>query len=409
MANGLDEDSKKPKNTADELVRLLDDDKIISLDRLRLLVLYMNYKDGLLPADLIKLIAHSKIQSSKIERVRNFDLLGCNVERNLKEKRERPSPVFQSLEPTPVAVPETHAIGRYKTQIELLLERHNNNRIDDEVFPYTRPPLDDGDDPVAAAAATSLRTAKATWASKRTKPSAENKQRVLVYMAAGATYSESRACYNASQKHGKEVVLISSHMLSTDLYLRQIGHLTEHIAKLEPPKCMAELRERRAPPLDQRAMSAAGQSPPQSRSSHPGPMRPHQSPPKQHRQMSSSSVPQYRQSSPSPQPSYAQPSMMQQQQYSQPLNTGMSDLNINGDQNAYGRPTSTPYPQSSVQGGGLFPPPMPTNSMMPPPIVHHLDKKATEKLAKSEAKDAKARQKAEKKKSKTGLFGKSKS
>lgn len=245
LATGLDVDNRKPKFLADQMVRMLDDDQIETTDRLRLIALYQQFKDGLLPADLEKLLLHSRVNPTKRPRLDNFDLLGLNTQRKLKENRQRPAPVLISDEPPPTIPPPTYALGRFKTAVEILLAKHAANKVDQEVFPYTRPPLDDLEDTGAiAAAATSLRTTKATWASsKRKQTSSENRQRVIIYMGAGATYSESRACYEASAKTNKEVVLVSSHMLGPDLFLRQIGHLTEQIGegRLEPPLIMQSI------------------------------------------------------------------------------------------------------------------------------------------------------------------------
>ena len=41
LATGLDEDFRKPKNLADQLVRLLDDENIAPADRLRLIMMYV--------------------------------------------------------------------------------------------------------------------------------------------------------------------------------------------------------------------------------------------------------------------------------------------------------------------------------------------------------------------------------
>jgi syntaxin-binding protein 1 len=96
----------------------------------------------------------------------------------------------------------------------------------------------------AAASATSLRSAKPTWAKTRTNVSAENRQRVIVFMAGGATYSESRACYDVGRKTGREIFLTTSHMLTPALFLRQIGDLSADKRRLGIP---AEQPKQQAP------------------------------------------------------------------------------------------------------------------------------------------------------------------
>lgn len=75
LATGLDEDYKKPKGLADQVIRMLDEDDITPPDRLRLLILYILYRDGILQADLRKLLAHAQLPASEETIVRNLELL----------------------------------------------------------------------------------------------------------------------------------------------------------------------------------------------------------------------------------------------------------------------------------------------------------------------------------------------
>ena len=61
LATGLDEDYRKPKNMTDQIVRTLDDEEITPADRLRLVALYVLFKNGILPADLQKLLFHAQL------------------------------------------------------------------------------------------------------------------------------------------------------------------------------------------------------------------------------------------------------------------------------------------------------------------------------------------------------------
>ncbi|KAI7593044.1 hypothetical protein KC316_g1971, partial [Hortaea werneckii] len=62
-----------------------------------------------------------------------------------------------------------------------------------------------------------------------------NRQRVIVFVAGGATYSESRACYEVGRATGREVVLVTSHMLTPSLFLRQVGDLSADRRRLGIP------------------------------------------------------------------------------------------------------------------------------------------------------------------------------
>lgn len=253
LATGLDEDNKKPRNLADQVVRMLDDDAITYPDRLRLIIQYVLYRQGLLPSDIQKLLAHAQLPSQDGEIVHNLDLLGAQVSRSLKETR----PVIQSYFAKGQVTPsdEESSLSRFNPAMKAMLETHIQGTLDQTIFPFTKPHLDSGDSFMGQehVSQASLRSAKPTWA--RTRSSAtEPRQRIIVFMAGGATYSESRACYEASELFSKDVFLVTSHMLTPSLYLRQLGDLSVDKRRLnlpvdQPrPKAPAHLFEKDPPP-----------------------------------------------------------------------------------------------------------------------------------------------------------------
>ena len=251
MATGLDEDFKKPKNLIDQLVRLLDDDALPMPDRLRLIMQYVLYRDGIFDSDTGKLLAHAQLPIYDGESVRNLGLLGARTSREVKDQRPPPPPLFRRSQ-TPAAAPEDLSISRFDPAVKAMLEELLRGSLDQTIFPYTKPLLD-GNEAQVNVSQSSLRSAKPTWA--RTRPSAmESRQRIIVFMAGGATYSESRCCYEISRKYSKDVYMASSHMLTPSLFLRQVGDLSVDRRRLDlpadrpPRKAPAHVFECEAPP-----------------------------------------------------------------------------------------------------------------------------------------------------------------
>ena len=183
---------------------MLDEPDVTHPDRLRLLLLYLLFKDGLLPADLQKLLAHAQLPAQDSQVVSNLELIGARTTRNLKDSRPVPQPLFPpKAAPAQTPGQEEVLLSRYEPVLQSLLEAHATGNVDHNVFPYTKPPLDLGE-VGPQPSATSLRSAKPTWAKTRTNTSSENRQRVIVFMAGGATYSESRACYDVGRATGRE-------------------------------------------------------------------------------------------------------------------------------------------------------------------------------------------------------------
>lgn len=233
LATGLDEDYKKPKNIANQVVQLLDDESIVSADRLRLIILYILYRDGVIPDDVQRLLAHSALSPQHIETVQNLQLLGGRCLKALKDTRPPTQPLFPR-KTTPTAANEEYALSRYEPMLKLVLEDLARGTLDPVTFSYTKPPLDQEPGAVGVSQA-SLRSAKPTWAQNRSSRNTDHQQRIIVFVAGGATYSESRACYETSLKAGKDIFLASSHMLTPALFVRQVSDLSQDRRRLDLP------------------------------------------------------------------------------------------------------------------------------------------------------------------------------
>ncbi|KIH90135.1 syntaxin-binding protein 1 [Sporothrix brasiliensis 5110] len=267
LATGLDEDYRKPRNILDQVARLLDDESITTEDRLRLIMLYVLYRNGVIPEDINRLLAHSNLPKSLFNTIVNLELLGGRPVRGLKETVQPQPPVFppDPKGPAQNGNEEEYSLSRFHPTLRTLLDNLCRGQLDPLVFPYVNPPLDPNGD--AMLAQNSLRAAKPSWAdANRRVP--DNRQRIFVYVAGGATFSEARACYEASAKHNRDIVLATSHMLTPHLFCRQIGDLSANPRQLDiplsrpKPKAPAHLFEREAPtPPPQQQAPAQGQRP----------------------------------------------------------------------------------------------------------------------------------------------------
>jgi syntaxin-binding protein 1 len=233
LATGLDEDFRKPKNLADQLVRLLDDESIGPSDRLRLILLYLIFRDGVILDDVQRLLAHASLPPQEGELITNLELLGAHMVKALKEVRPAPQPLFPR-KTVQTTQSEEYALSRYEPNLKIMLDEIVKGTLDKTTFPYMKPPLDNSDELAAQQAQASLRSAKPTWARNRMS-TVENRQRVILFMAGGATYSESRACYDVAKTSSKDIFLTTSHMLTPALFVRQVSDLSVDRRRLDLP------------------------------------------------------------------------------------------------------------------------------------------------------------------------------
>ncbi|RAL13026.1 Sec1 family protein [Aspergillus homomorphus CBS 101889] len=253
LATGMDENYKKAKHLGSQIVQLLDDEATRQPERLRLLLLYIIYRGGLLAGDIRKLMAHAQLPPQDGEVISNLDLLGVRVEKPLKDDKPPVQPLFVRKPPQSVDM-EEESLTRYDLNLKLILEELVRGTLDAGVFPPTRPHTEgEGPGQQDAMSQASLRSAKPTWARTRTTGE-QPRQRIIVFMAGGATYGEARTCYEISQAHAKDVYLATSHMLSPGLFLRQISDLSVDKRRLDipaerpRPTAPAHLFEKEAPP-----------------------------------------------------------------------------------------------------------------------------------------------------------------
>lgn len=214
---------------------------------MRLIILYIFFRDGIIEDDIQKLIFHSELKRQDETIIRNIELLGARMVKGLKDPAR---PGMQKKKPPPPAADadEGYDLSRFVTAVKTMLEDYIKSNLDPTVYPFTKPDMAlSANRPDANAAPTSLRTAKPTWA--RRGNAMEPRQRIIVFVAGGATYSEARACYEISQAHNRDVYLGTTSMLSPGVFLdclasarrqRRTLQLPEDAPKKEVPRHLLE-------------------------------------------------------------------------------------------------------------------------------------------------------------------------
>jgi syntaxin-binding protein 1 len=231
---------------------MLDEPDLVLPDRLRLIALYILFKNGILDVDIQRLLLHAKLPTQDDIILKNLELLGARVTKPLKDVK----PTIPLFPPKPVPqFQEELSISRYEPVLKRLLEEHVQNTLSPDIFPYVKPELaPSAEDMNASMTSASLRSVKSTWASRNKAGVSQPRQRIIVFMGGGATYSEARACYEVAEASNRDVYLVTSHMLTPGLFLQQLGDLSSDRRQLGIPadrpakKAPAHLFEQEAPP-----------------------------------------------------------------------------------------------------------------------------------------------------------------
>ncbi|KAK9450882.1 Sec1-like protein [Limtongia smithiae] len=247
LATGLRSDGKVAKNVIDDLVPLLDDQKVSSRDRISLLGLYLLYREGLIDSDLRKLCAHAKLATEDAQLLVNMKLLGGRIIKESLQDRRIPKPT-QSRE---VDMQHDQILTRYTIALEEHLMALAQNILDPALFPFITDPSVSADSLSYAASTSSTtlpRRTKAQW-HDRSPVRGPPPQRIFVFIAGGMTYAETRVAYEISKKFNKDVIIGSEDFLTPQTWQRELGRLDMslhdlNLADLRPePKVPAYLFE----------------------------------------------------------------------------------------------------------------------------------------------------------------------
>ncbi|KAG8958292.1 vacuolar sorting protein VPS33/slp1 [Tulasnella sp. 419] len=221
-ATGETPEGKTPKTLVEEMVPLLDDSALSNKDKVRIIALYVMYRQGVPDEDRRRLFEHARLMLSEQDALNALALLGVRVTRVPGDKDRK----MMKQKPAD----DDYDLSRFQPLLKTVLMDHVADKLDADRFPYVRnapPPAAASASARPVQAATSLRSAKPGWA-KATKPGVgrnEVRQRFLVFIAGGMTYSEMRTAYQLSESLKKEIIIGSSHIYTPEQFIEDLKAL----------------------------------------------------------------------------------------------------------------------------------------------------------------------------------------
>ncbi|BEI82705.1 hypothetical protein CcaverHIS002_0305730 [Cutaneotrichosporon cavernicola] len=229
-ATGFTADGKTPKTIVEEMVPLLDDRDISQLDKVRIIALYLIFREGVADEDRRRLYQHARLSITEQDMINNLVHMGIKVIKD-KENRFRGSRVRNKYS----SKDDQYDLSRYKPVVQIMAEDQASNKLDQSSFPYLR----DAPQELAssssmrsrqpthpAAAGNSLRSARPMWhKATSARQTTDHQQRYIIFVAGGMTYSEIRQAYTLSAALGKDIVIGSTHIVTPESYLKDVKSL----------------------------------------------------------------------------------------------------------------------------------------------------------------------------------------
>ena len=228
LAMGETENHEPLKNVMGTLTSLLTEPTLSTEDRLRLLMLYSIHKQGMSEADRKRVLEFAKIPPREAAAIANLTLLGVKLSKDRKgEFVDRQSRPAKSNDEVP------YALSRFSSMIKTRTSELIINSLDPSQFPTVREHVIQ--DSSKQQSSLSMRrfaivclvfrrliflSTKAAWQGKG-KSSAQ-RDRYVVYVLGGITYSEMRSVYDLAQQHDVDVYLGSTSILTPTTFVQNV-------------------------------------------------------------------------------------------------------------------------------------------------------------------------------------------
>jgi len=211
LAMGTDAEGEKIRDHMRNIVPILLDQNVTINDKIRIILLYIQSKNGISEENLTKLIQHAQIPPEKTCIIRNMANLGVNVVVDGNRKK-----IWQMKRKERVSE-QTYQMSRWTPLLKDIIEDAIEDKLDNNHFPY----LSGQRQTVRTAAPTSVRYGAWHQDKKGTQP--KNVPRIIAFVVGGCCFSELRVAYQiTSEKKNWEIIMGGSHLLTPEQFLEDI-------------------------------------------------------------------------------------------------------------------------------------------------------------------------------------------
>lgn len=217
LAMGTDADGERIKEPMRNISPILLDQNINIYDKIRIILLYIQSKNGVSEENLNKLLQHGGIPNEEKIIIQNMALLGVPITSDNPRKKQYQIPRKERIGA------ETYQMSRWTPVLKDAIEDAIEEKLDQKHFPYLG-------GRVAAtgfgarAAPTSMRYGQ--WHRDKNAVNVKNVPRLIVFVIGGMSYSEIRTAYEVTKESKNwEVIIGSDHILTPETFLDDLKQL----------------------------------------------------------------------------------------------------------------------------------------------------------------------------------------
>merc|ERR1719322_79021 len=217
LAMGTDAEGERIRDHMRNIVPILLDQNVTPKDKIRIILLYIQSKNGISEENFTKLIQHAQIPNDEKEMITNMGFLGQNVVVDGNRKK-----VWQPRRKERVNE-HTYQMSRWTPLLKDVVEEAIEEKLDNAHFPFLGGQRQGSQFKQAPAS-----HRFGNWHKDQKKEvSQRNVPRLIVFIMGGATYSEFRVGYEiTNEKKNWEVIVGGSQILTPEGFLDNIKKLS---------------------------------------------------------------------------------------------------------------------------------------------------------------------------------------
>lgn len=215
LATGVDKDGEGIKDPMKSIVPLLLNSNVHILDKIRIILLYIIFKNGISEENLAKLCEHAQIPSDYRAIIKNMAYLGVPI---IQDSAAR-----KGAKPARKDRPSMYELSRWVPVVKDIMEDAVDEKLSSSLYPFASQ-RSGGSALSSKGQAVSARYGH--WHKEKGSTEARAGPRLIVFIVGGVCFSETRTAYEVTAaKKDWEVLIGSTSIITPNLFLASLREL----------------------------------------------------------------------------------------------------------------------------------------------------------------------------------------